>query len=118
MGRASDPNEEKEDRKYQASIRAADRLLARMGKRLEQLDRWADDPPDGETWITEVRFKTGSAFDEGVLAMIKVERGAEKLLAFHVADGLGEALVGLVSRLENGTLKWKEDKPYDERNMG
>ncbi len=114
MGRASDPNEAREDAKYHASLKAASRLLEKMGKRLEQLDRWVDDPPDSETFIVEVRFKVGGKYGEGVLAIIKVDGGQGKQIAFHGADSLGEALVGLVSRLENGSLKWKEDKPYGQ----
>jgi len=115
MGRASDRNEEVEDAKYNASKRAAQRLLERYGKRLEQLDRWIEDPPDGETWITAITFKTASGYDGGVMGMIKATVGKDNRIAFHGAETLGECLTGIVGRLDNGTLKWKEDKPYGER---
>jgi len=116
MGRASDPHEQREDRKYQASKRAAESLLNRLGVRLEQLDRFVDDPPDGETFITEVRFKVNAAWDGGVLMIVKATINGEKVIGFHGDDGLAETLAGGVNRLSNGSMKWKEDKPYGSSN--
>ncbi len=116
MGRASDPTQVREEGKYDASLRAAERLLKQAGKRLEQLDRWIEDPPDGETFITEIRIKVGGGWDGGCLAILKKEGSAGRQIAFHGADTLMEAVTGLVSRLDNGSLKWKEDVGYEPKS--
>lgn len=115
MGRANDPQERKQDAAYSATQRAAANLVQRAGARLEQLDRWLEDPPGGEVYITELRFRVGAGYDEGVLCIVKAQHGVERLVAFHGADTLLECISGLSSRLANGSLKWKEDIPYDSR---
>jgi len=112
MGRASDPKERKEEERYDASRRAAARMMTKLGLKLEQLDRWIEDPPDGETFITELRFKMGGGWDGGILAIVKTDGGEGKRIGFHVGDTLADALVGMVNRLENGSIKWKEDTGY------
>lgn len=101
--------------KEEASLRAAARLLSKLGTRVEQLDHHivdlAHDMPD----ITEIRFKIRYATVGDVLGVVKGVRDGKKLIAFHSDDTFGEVLVGLVNRMNNGTLKWKEDIPYEER---
>ncbi len=116
MGRASDPLEEKNDKKYKASLRAAENLLKKLGTRLEQLDRWVDDPPDGETYISEIRLKVDAGYDGTVAGIIKATIGGQKVIAFHSDETVTEVVTGIVSRLGNGSLKWREDVPYDQRN--
>ncbi len=116
MGRASDPLERREDAKHLASIRAAESVLKKVAVRVEQIDRWIDDPGDSETFITQISFKVGGGWDDGTLVIVKARRGREKVVAFHGDDSFLEALTGLGSRLANGTLKWKVDEPYDPKN--
>jgi len=116
MGRASDPKERREDKKYAASQKAAESLLNKLGVRLEQLSRFVDDPPDGETFITEIRFKVNAGWDGGTLMIIKATIGGEKVIGFHGDEGLAETLAGGVNRLANGSMKWKEDTPYGGTN--
>lgn len=100
--------------KYNASQKAANNLLRKLGARLEMLDRWVSDPPSGDLFIVEVRFMVRYSTVGDVLAVIKGVSGGEKVIAFHSDDTVTEALTGMVNRLNNGTLKWKEDKPYDK----
>jgi len=116
MGRASDPHEQREEKRYQASQRAAERYLQRLAIRVEYLSRFVDDPSDGETYINSIQFKVGAGWDGGVLAIVKAVIGGEKRVAFHGEETLDECIVGLSSRLANGNLKWKEDKPYETGN--
>lgn len=97
-----------------ASRKAAKNLLMKLGARLEQLDRWVAETPDDAHYITEVRFKVRYGTVGDVLAMVKATGPAGKEIAFHSDDTITEALSGLVSRLANGSLKWREDKPYVE----
>ena len=113
MGRASDPRESVEDRKYQASKRAAANMLSTLGVRVEQLSRYIDDPHDGETWITSIQFKMNHGYDGSVLAIVKCTQGGAKVVGFHSDESFHETVSGLGARLMNGTMKWREDKPYE-----
>lgn len=98
----------------EASKRAAARLLSKLGTRLEQLDRFIQEVPDDDTHITEVRFKVRYSTVGDVLGVVKADTSKGKQIAFHSDDTVSEALVGIVNRLNNGTLVWKEDKPYEK----
>ncbi len=115
MGRASDPSERKREAKFEASERAAARVLQRLATRVEQLARFIDDPPDGDTWIKSIQFKMNAGWDGGVLAIVKAEVGGELQVGFHGEDTFDECLMGLASRMANGSMKWKEDMPYEAR---
>lgn len=114
MGRASDPRERREEQRTQVSLRAAERLLQRLATRVEQLSRYTEDPLDDITFITTITFRVGSSWNEGVLAIIKAERGDQAIVAFHSEASLDECIVGLTGRLINGSLKWREDTPYED----
>ncbi len=97
-----------------ASKRAAGRLLTKLGTRLEQLDTFIQEVPDDDTHVTEVRFSVRYGTVGDILGVIKANTAKGKQIAFHSGDTVSEVLVGLVNRLNNGTLVWKEDKPYEE----
>lgn len=118
MGRASDPSERKREAKYEASQRAAERFLERLAIRVEQLSRFLEDPGDSDIWIRSLQFKTNSGWDGGVMVIVKADIGGEQQVSFHSEPSLDECLVGLANRLANGTMKWREDVPYKERDAG
>ncbi len=115
MGRATDKHALEDERRDRATKIAAANLLVKVGAKLEKLDRWIDDPPDGETYIQSIKFKVNAAWDGGILAIVLATRGGEKVKAFHSDDSLLETVAGLAGRLDNGSLKWTEDKPYEDR---
>jgi len=116
MGRASDPQQRKEEQRTAASARAASRILEDVAMRLEQLSRFVDDPADGETYLTSLHFKVGGGWDDGVLVVVKATIGGEDKVGFHGDSTLIECVRGLANRLNNGSLKWREDVPYAERD--
>lgn len=99
----------------EGSRRAAARMLTKLGLKVEMLDQLIAEPHDDMPDITEVRFRIRYATVGDVLALVKATEGDEKKIAFHVEDTFSQALVGLVNRMSNRSLKWREDKPYDER---
>jgi hypothetical protein len=52
---------------------------------------------------------------DNVLLIVKAETPEGNIIAFHGGEDLASVVIGLVNRLDNGSIKWKEDKPYDER---
>jgi len=115
MGRASDPHERREEKRSAASARAATRMLTELAVKIEQLSRFVDDPPDGETFLTSIHFKVGGSWDDGVLAVVKANVGGLDMVGFHGDDTLMECIRGLGNRVVNGSMKWREDTPYGER---
>jgi nickel-dependent lactate racemase len=46
------------------------------------------------------------------LVILKGVSGTTKVVAFHSAEDLLDALAGALARIENDTLKWREDTPW------
>lgn len=111
----SSKQEEKENARHRTSIAAADRMMRRWGEALEHLDRHVMETPDEEHYITEVRLRVRYDDAGDVLAIVKADGPGGKGIAFHSDATPATALVGLVARLNNGSLKWREDKPYGDR---
>ena len=112
MGRASDPMERKHEKEYEASQRAAARVMQRLARKVEQLSSFVEDPKDGQPYITSINFKMNSGWDGGVLAIVKGVSDGDDVVGFHSEEAFDECLVGLANRLANGSLKWREDTPY------
>ncbi len=102
--------------RFEASQRAADNYLKRLGASLERLDVWVSEAPDDEHFVTgfKVVVRYGTIGD--VLIVVQADSADGGVVAFHTADLVSEAIKGVMNRLDNGTLKWKEDIPYDRRN--
>jgi len=105
--------EESEARKFEVSRKAAERLLQKHGLRLARLDEIIEDTPDDTHYITELRFKLGIHTGGAVMTVIKSDGPNGKQVAFQVGETIGDAITGLVNRMDNGTLAWREDKPYE-----
>lgn len=99
-----------------ASRRAATNMLTRVGTAIEQLDRWVIEAPDGEHHIHTIVLKV--RFDDvgDILLLAKAEGGDGKCIAFQSGDSFSDVLKGFNNRLINGTVQWREDIPYDQRN--
>jgi hypothetical protein len=81
-------------------------LLARSWDVFErQLDR--------DILVQFINIKLATYEGGELLVILKGVAGTTKVVAFHSADDLFEALAGALSRVENDTLKWREDTPWD-----
>lgn len=98
------------ERKYHAKMA---RAIARKGETLLDLDDHMNDPREPGARYTELRLKLDSGDDADVLAILKRETGEGKEIAFHYGQSVSAALEGLAGRLKNGSLKWREDTPYE-----
>lgn len=95
-------------------LKAAETLIERLGEAVLHVDEYIRDPADGEHYISELRFRVRYDAEGDVLGVIKAETGAGKVIAFQSGDTVAEVLRGIVNRLRNGSLQWREDKPYGE----
>ncbi len=110
MGTGDNAREAQEARLLQS----AERHVCRVGEALMYLALCVEDPPGGERWLKEIRLKVRYGSEGDVLAVIKAEGTEGEQVAFNSGDRLDDVIVGLASRMRNGSLKWREDRPYGE----
>lgn len=104
--------QERED----ASKAAAGRLITRLGAALERLDVWVSEAPDDEKYVTGLNFRVRYDTEGDVLAVVKADTADGPIVGFHSAETVSAALLGLLARMDNGSLKWREDIPYAKRS--
>jgi len=95
-------------------LKAAEGHVSRVGESVMYLALCVEDPPGGERWLKEIRFKVRYGAEGDVLVVVKAEGGEGNQVSFHSGDRLDDVVVGLANRLRNDSLKWREDKPYGE----
>jgi hypothetical protein len=98
----------------------ADRAYAKwqagLATGLANLEVYRDEIQEGRPTLTELRFKCDPEDDQGVLAIVKGYQGSQWFVAFHRADSLATCVAEVGNRLRNGSLKWREDTPYESRS--
>lgn len=110
MGTGDQRVEDKESRYHKKMARQ----IAKKGEVLLDLADQLDDPRADGVVYTELRVKLDTGADDEVLAVLKRDGVGGKEIAFHYAQDVGAVIEGLVGRLKNGSLKWREDKPYGQ----
>lgn len=98
--------------KYEASKRAAERMVKRLGLAVERLDVWTTEAPDDEHYIVGINIKVRYDTIGDVLIIVKARGVDGDVVAFQSADTISAAVAGLVARLDNGQIKWREDTPW------
>lgn len=83
---------------------------------LANLDNYRDAVQEDRPTLTELRVKCDPDDESGVLIIIKGYVGSEWQVAFHRGDSIATCIAETGNRLRNGSLKWREDKPYEGRS--
>lgn len=65
--------------------------------------------------ITEVRTRVGTGSGGLFLTIVKATFEGRPYVGFHSADTPEDAIRGALERIRNTDMKWREDKPYEER---
>ena len=94
-------------------IKSAEGYRERLGECVMLLDEYVQGARGQGEYLTEIRFMVRYGDEGDILVVIKRESEGEKEIAFHSADTMAEAMSGALSRIGNGSLKWREDKPYE-----
>lgn len=97
-------------------LKTAENIRSRVGEAVLTLDDYVTDPRDTEAYIKEVRLRIRFDDEGDVQGIVKREGENGKEIAFHNGDSLAQTLQGLANRMRNGSLKFREDKPYGARN--
>ena len=107
------PRDENKAARKLASQIAATQYMEKVGARLVKLDTLIEETPDGIHYFTSLRFKLGYHESGSILLIAKCDGPEGSMVAFQAGESVSETILGLVNRMENGTLKWREDKPYE-----
>lgn len=99
----------------QARLIAAERVGDQLKASAAYLSEWLENPSDGVTYVTKLTVKPNWGDDGDLFMIINAVIDGRKRVAFHGGSTLADALIGLSKRLANGSMKWREDKPYDEQ---
>lgn len=89
---------------------AFDREVHKVGMRVLNIDRFIDKGVDDKIVVRAIKFRAGNVPGAEWLVVITAYSPGGPIVAFHSGDGFRETLVGLASRLSNGSLKWKDDQ--------
>lgn len=93
-----------------ASFGAVERHMQMTGAALEELPRTFERL--AELYDTEVRgisIRVGEVVGDEWLLTLRADIEGRPHVTFHAATTPGELFRGLVARLRNGSVKWKED---------
>lgn len=93
-----------------AAQAAFDREMVRVAAVLHRLDGIANDAYREERLITGLRLSFPTPMRDGYLAVMTSETAEGKWVAFNADPSPVTALIGIILRLENKSIKWKEDQ--------
>jgi hypothetical protein len=69
----------------------------------------------GDAWVTEIRMKFPDAAHLEFMAVVKGVVGETAVVAFVSAPALDLLAHLVAAKLMNGTMSWREDRPYEGR---
>ncbi len=96
----------------QAQLIAAEHLEAKFRVSASKLSEWLENPGDGEVYVTKLTFKVNWGDEGDCFVIVNATIGGQKQVAFHGGSTFGDAIIGVMKRLENGSMKWRKDTPY------
>ena len=96
--------------------RAFERIYERIADNLVTLDRQIDEQANEDIYLMSITINTPWKSGDDYLVIARAQIGAEKVVAFHGADTIYEALTGFATRFSHKQLTWKEDKYAQEKS--
>lgn len=81
-------------------------------QKVDSLDRIVERLDENDMIVLGLRFKVPDGDGASWLAIVTARSPEGDLVAFHDAPTFRECLIGTVNRLSNGSMKWKENKPW------
>lgn len=93
-----------------ASAVAVQKQMVRLAETVYRLDERLQDLFENEVDIKQIKFIAPRMDKSGWLAVVTATVDGKDAVAFHGGEDFTEALKGVLDRLGNGSLKWKEDK--------
>jgi hypothetical protein len=86
------------------------RGLVRNAEAVLLFERVADRMFEEDTEITGISIRMPTLDKGEYLMIVRAREGNRQIVAFHSAPTLFELVAGTVQRLQNKSLKWKDDE--------
>lgn len=103
-------------RKQEVALRErAARKRQRLQLLLWALDDWMFKEDAMGMRIKAIRISTRGDSGGEKLVVVKASHEGRAYVGFHSAETAEDAIMGALERVRNADLKWREDRPYEER---
>lgn len=83
-----------------------------------KLDRLMDRDREGVVRIKEIRVKAADAGRPECLVIVKAKEGDKRLVGFASALEPSEALRLAIEKVNNASMRFRDDKPYEPPSEG
>jgi hypothetical protein len=108
MGKSKDTTEVDGNAMMSAKLFAEQTIKA--AETLIRVERSLDRLFEKEVYVEGVTIRCPTEEKPGYLAIVRAVTPAGRMVAFHREETFWEVVVGVAKRLENGSLKWAEDR--------
>lgn len=90
-----------------------ERALVRQAEALHEWERLASRDYEDDQIYVGLSIRIPHNEGEDYLLTLRCFRAGEKFVAFHAAPTMVEALVGMVNRVRNKSMRWRDDQFKD-----
>jgi hypothetical protein len=90
--------------------KAAHEMAARAGALMIGAQRIVEAQAEEGFLITGFSVRLPRTEDQDVLVVVRAITAEGPVVGFHGSLDLGEAIVGMIGRLQANTMKWKDDE--------
>lgn len=92
-----------------AAQAAFERELMRFAQVFYRTEGLFDRLFENDIVVRRIAVTMPSQDRDGYMGVVTADVGGQAMVAFHGGTSMGDALKGLLERLENGSIKWKTD---------
>jgi hypothetical protein len=100
------------DGKYETGRDAVERQMIRLATTIYGMERTIETWDEEDVFFTSLTIRDKRMEGGGWLAIVKARGSSGNLVAFHGGDSFAECVRGVVERMINKSLKFREDTPY------
>lgn len=98
-----------------ASAIAIQRALLKISEQLARAEDIYERLDENDLSIDSMSLRLPQYVSGDYLVTVRARKEGVAVVGFHGADSMAEVLRGVMARLENGSMQWKDDKYAGER---
>lgn len=93
-----------------ASQLAFDKAMVTNGIKLGRIEQYITTYAEDEIYIQGMSIRVPQDIGEDYFVVVRASTVDGSKVAFHNAAEFGDLIIGLANRMQNKSLKWKDDK--------
>lgn len=93
-----------------ASAEAVTREYVRFAEEVYRADKLIERLDEADVWVHDLRFKAPDSEHGEWFVIVRATVSQKRCVGFHAGVSFQEALRGTLARLQNGSMKWKDDQ--------